>query len=219
MKELAIRLLDFAALLLACTSRYNSCFFMSSPLAAAIANLCASELSVRTAGAGEIYRAGRSLADESTRAWRANPALAELLGFDSPTVTVGLAVQPATFAKIREANATPPLANVPPEQDAQEFELHFPTGILLDILTSRDPAGEGAIARFLKRFGEGIQQVEYRCMDVDRATAILKENLGVLPVYPQARTGADNTRINFFLVPTDGGGKVLIELYEKTGAN
>jgi len=129
-------------------------------------------------------------------------------------VTVGLAVQPATFAKIREANATPALANVPPEQDAQEFELHFPTSISLDILTSRDPAGEGAIARFLKRFGEGIQQVEYRCVDVDRATAILKETFAVVAVYPQARIGADNTRINFFLAPTAGGGKVLIEFYE-----
>jgi hypothetical protein len=195
---------------------------MSSALAAAIANLCSRELSVRTAGASEIYRAGRSLADAATRAWREHPALAALLGpdvpmevpMDSPTVTVGLAVQSATFAKIREANATPPLANVPPEQDAQEFELHFPTAISLDILTSRDPAGEGALARFLKRFGEGIQQVEYRCVDVNRATAILRENFGVVPVYPQARTGADNTRINFFLAPTDRGGKVLIELYE-----
>jgi hypothetical protein len=180
---------------------------MSSALAAAIANLCSRELSVRTAGASEIYRAGRSLADVPME-----------VPMDSPTVTVGLAVQSATFAKIREANATPPLANVPPEQDAQEFELHFPTAISLDILTSRDPAGEGALARFLKRFGEGIQQVEYRCVDVNRATAILRENFGVVPVYPQARTGADNTRINFFLAPTDRGGKVLIELYETIGA-
>jgi hypothetical protein len=190
---------------------------MSSPLAAAIANLCSRELSARTAGAGEIYRAGRSMADQATHAWREHPALATLLSpvpMEVPMVTVGLAVQPATFAKIREANATPALANVPPEQDAQEFELHFPTSISLDILTSRDPAGEGAIARFLKRFGEGIQQVEYRCVDVDRATAILKETFAVVAVYPQARIGADNTRINFFLAPTAGGGKVLIEFYE-----
>jgi hypothetical protein len=194
---------------------------MSSPLAAAIVNLSSNELSARTAGAGEIYRAGRSLADQATHAWREHPALAALLGseglVDGPIVTVGLAVQPATFAKIRDANATPALANVPPEQDAKEFELHFPTSISLDILTSRDPDAEGAIARFLKRFGEGVQQVEYRCVDVDRATAILKDNFGVVPVYPQARAGANNTRINFFLAPTDRGGKVLIEFYETIG--
>jgi hypothetical protein len=33
-------------------------------------------------------------------------------------------------------------------------------------------------------------------------------------VYPQARAGADGTRVNFFLVGKSGGGKVLIELFE-----
>jgi hypothetical protein len=92
--------------------------------------------------------------------------------------------------------------------------LHFATEISLDILTTRDPEGEGAIARYLKRFGEGIQQVEFRCLDVDRTTAILRENFGVTPIYPEARPGADGTRVNFFLAPTSAGGKVLIELYE-----
>jgi hypothetical protein len=81
-------------------------------------------------------------------------------------------------------------------------------------LTTRDPLGEGVLARFLKRYGEGIQQVEFRCLDVDRATALVTENFGLAPVYPQARAGADDTRINFFLAPADTGGKVLIEFYE-----
>ena len=35
------------------------------------------------------------------------------------------------------------------------------------------------------------------------------------PVYPEARPGADGTRVNFFLAPTIENGRVLIELYEK----
>jgi hypothetical protein len=123
-------------------------------------------------------------------------------------------VEPAAFTRIHDANGAPPLAHVPPDQDAEEFELHFPDGISLDVLTTRAPGGPGAIARYLVKFGEGIQQVEFRSSDVDRATAILKESLGVVPVYPQTRAGADGTRVNFFLVPALGTGKVLIELYE-----
>jgi len=101
---------------------------------------------------------------------------------------------------------------VPPDQDAREFELHF-SGIALDILTSRDPRGGGAIAKYLEKFGEGVQQVEYRCGNVDRATQIVSEKFSVKPVYPVARPGADGTRINFFLV-SSGAGNVLIEFYE-----
>jgi len=80
-----------------------------------------------------------------------------ILGFAGRRlVTVGLAVFPGTFAQIREANGNPRLADVPPDQDAKEFELHFPTEISLDILTTADPTAEGAIARYLKRFGEGM---------------------------------------------------------------
>jgi hypothetical protein len=64
-----------------------------------------------------------------------------------------------------------------------------------------------------------VQQVEYRCSNVDRATEILKEKLRAGGIYPATRPGADGTRVNFFLVPSPDGGKVLIELYEpKPGA-
>jgi hypothetical protein len=213
MKESGFRLRDFANP--ACGfPRYNSFFVMSSPLAAAIASLCSTESSTRWGAADQIYRRGRSLADEATRAWRRNAELSALLGFDGPAATVGLAVQPATFVRIREANGSPRLADVPPDQDAEEFELHFSETIALDVLTTREPGGSGAIARFLSRFGEGIQQVEYRCVDVDRAAAILKEEFAITPVYPGARAGADDTRVNFFLVKASTGEKVLIELYE-----
>ncbi len=108
--------------------------------------------------------------------------------------------------------------DVPPDQDAEEFELHFPNDISLDLLTTREPEGPGPISKFLAKFGEGVQQVEFRCIDVDRATQILKEKFRVQPIYPETRAGADNTRVNFFLVPSPVSGKVLIELYERPRA-
>jgi len=169
---------------------------------------------MRNAAATEIYRRGRAPADRAVYSWWSNPEFATLLGAN-PEVTVGLAVRPATFARIRQANNLPALARVPPDQDAEEFELHFPNAISLDILTTRDPDGQGAIARYLAKFGEGVQQVEFRCSNVDQATQILKEKLGQQPVYPQTRAGADGTRVNFFLVAPPNSSKVLVELYEK----
>jgi hypothetical protein len=192
---------------------------MSSALPAAIAMLSSVDPGERSAGARDIYRAGRNLADEASRDWRADPEFAALLenaaGANEPPVTVGLAVNSLTFEAIRDANGRPHLADVPPDQDALEFELHFDAHVALDILTTRDAHGQGAIARYLSKFGEGIQQVEYPCRNVDAATALLKKKFAVEPIYPQTRPGADNTRINFFLARTSDGAKVLIELYEK----
>jgi hypothetical protein len=191
---------------------------MSSALPAAIAMLSSSDPSERAAGARDIYRAGRELADDASREWQRAPefaALLDRLADNAPQATVGLAVNLQTFEAIRNANNSPQLAEVPPDQDAREFELHFPENVALDILTSRDPNGQGAIARYLSKFGEGIQQVEYRCRDVDAATTLLRKRFGVEAIYPQTRPGADGTRINFFLARTPAGEKVLIELYEK----
>jgi hypothetical protein len=185
---------------------------MSSPLSTAIAGLSLGDPVARSAAAREIYDTGRQSADLATQLWRNHAEFQELLGAE-PVVTVGLAVHRPTFARIREASGFPILAQLPPDQDAEEFELHFP-GVLLDVLTTREPDGPGAIARYLSKFGEGIQQVEYRCTDVDCAAALLQQEFGLTPVYPQPRPGADGTRINFFLVAAPGGGKILIELYE-----
>ena len=103
---------------------------------------------------------------------------------------------------------------MPPDQDAQEFELHFEGGIALDILTTNAPGGGGAIARFLEKFCEGIQQVEYPVRDVDRATEILRARFGQQPIYPRTRPGTDGTRVNFFLAARPTAKKVLIELVE-----
>jgi hypothetical protein len=178
-----------------------------------IAELSSSEASRRAHGAKEIHVYGRSLADQAVQSWWQNEEFARLLGSD-PEVTVGLAVRPETFAAIREANGWTQLAEVPPDQDASEFELHFEGPLSLDILTSREPDSDGAIAKFLVKFGGGIQQVEFRCTDVGRATAILRENFGIAAVYPETRPGANGTRMNFFLVPAAEGKKILIELYE-----
>ena len=170
----------------------------------------------RANAGAEIYRSGHRRATQATHLWWSNAELAKLCG-TNPAATVGLAVQPLTFAKIRAANNFPRLAEVPPEQEAAEFELHFPGGVALDVLTTRAPEGSGAIARFLARQGEGIQQVEFSCENVDRAATVLREQFGIQPVYPSKRPGADGTHVNFFLVTTADGAKVLIELYERGG--
>jgi hypothetical protein len=187
---------------------------MSSPLAATIVGLSSAEPSVRQTAAEEVYRLGRATAGIAVSAWWADEELSALLLDPKPSITVGLAVQRETFVRIRIANGTPRLANVPPDQDAEEFELHFPGEILLDILTTREPGGSGAIAKYLAKFGEGVQQVEFRCTNVDRATQVLKDRFRIAPVYPETRPGSDGTRVNFFLVASPDGGKVLIELYE-----
>lgn len=167
----------------------------------------------RANAAAEIYRHGRDRAESAVHNWWQNPELAQLCGIQ-PRPTVGLAVHQETFARIRAANNFPKLAEVPPEQDASEFELHFPGGIALDILTTREPAGAGAIAMFLAKHGQGIQQVEFLCTDVNRAAAILREQFQLIPVYPNKRPGANGTQINFFLVTVPDNSKILIELYE-----
>ena len=187
---------------------------MSSPLGTAITNLSSTESSARLAAAEEVYRFGRATGGSAVSAWWGESELSALLLGPNPVITVGLAVQRDTFGRIRVANETPRLAQVPPDQDAEEFELHFGKEVSLDILTTREPGGSGAIAKYLAKFGEGVQQVEYRCANVDRATQVLKEKFRVSLVYPETRAGADGTRVNFFLMASPDGGKVLIELYE-----
>jgi len=103
-------------------------------LASAIAALASRDEARRAAGAAEIFEAGRALAEPVVRAWRKDTEFAALIGREAPAITVGLAVEPVTFAMIRAANNSPLLARVPPEQDAAEFELHFGGDVSLDSL-------------------------------------------------------------------------------------
>ena len=184
----------------------------------------------RAEAAMRLYLAGSSLCTPLLKQWLADPDFRALTlpgessvagGSDlgQASIVVGIAVAPATFEKIRAANNLPPLAEVPPDQDAREFELHFETRIELDILTTREQDGRGTIARFLERFGEGIQQVEVYVGDVDRVTDILRSRFGLEPIYPAPRVGAGGTRINFFLAAAPEGKKVLIEFVETKVTN
>ena len=187
---------------------------MNELLQRAIDGMSSAESETRAVSATEIYKIGRALADHAAYPWWGEEELAALLNGSDPKMTIGLAVTPERFKEIHEASGLPRLSEVPPDQDALEFELHFPGGLSMDVLTSKDPAGGGAIANFLQKFGEGIQQIEYLCKDVDRATQILKSKFSLVPVYPSTRPGADGTRVNFFLVAAPDAAKVLIELYE-----
>lgn len=189
----------------------------SPELARLIRGLCDDNPANRQLAALEIFARGRELARAALPDALADSDLADcfVLGADGfPLATVGVAVEPATFTRIRAATGSPRLADVPPEQDAVEFELDFLNDARLDILTSRDPAAAGAIARYLQRSKAGIQQVELQVHDADRATEMLRRHWRVDPVYPATRAGADGTRVNFFLVPLADSRKVLIEIVE-----
>lgn len=211
-------------------------FTSRETIAFAIAGLSSLDATERSDAGHQLSRAGLLLVAFIQQNWKAGaPDLIKLMDDLNPPdkpyyPTAGIAVLPETFERIRAANGNVPLAEVPPDQDAMEFELHntwqFGIGLDavtcradLDILTSKDPSGGGAIARFLAKHGEGIQQVEFEVSDVDRATQILVEKFGVKAVYPGTRAGANQTRVNFFLLPTGHHNeKVLVEFVEPAKA-
>ncbi|MGH9745716.1 MAG: hypothetical protein ACRD59_06355 [Candidatus Acidiferrales bacterium] len=189
----------------------------TADLAALIRRLGEPDSAIREHASAELFRRGRELGGVAAAKWFADPEFAQHFALDAthlPETTVGIAVTPESFDRIRDANGSPRLADVPPDQDAREFELHFARGVQVDILTTREPGGSGAIARYLQKFGEGIQQIEFLTRDVDTATGILRSRFAVQPIYPATRPGADGTRVNFFLAAAADGTKVLIELVE-----
>ena len=179
--------------------------------------LAASRSEERERAASELFRRGRELARAATVTWLNDPDFLHQMVLDAshfPVTTVGIAVTAENFEHIRAACGAPRLADVPSDQDVKEFELQCPPDVRLDILTTREPGGSGAIVRFLQKFGEGVQQIEFLTHDVDAATEILRAHFSVLPIYPSTRAGADGTLVNFFLASTASGRKVLIELVE-----
>jgi hypothetical protein len=190
-----------------------------------IGNLADSDAAKRRAAATHLHLAGAALFLAATHEWFKDAEFRELVrpfsmdaaGEPTPEDTsfsIGIAVQPENFERIRAASGPPRLAEVPPDQDAMEFELRSGEHEEFDILTTRDPGGPGAIARYLKKCGEGIQQIEVNVTSVNRATEILRTRFGLTPVYPETHAGANGTRVNFFLVPLVEGKRVLIELVE-----
>ncbi|HXU19211.1 MAG TPA: hypothetical protein VN788_01370 [Verrucomicrobiae bacterium] len=194
-------------------------------LAKWVSSLADSEPSKRQAAARQLHAAGTALCFSATREWFKDAEFCELVrpffadASGEPSrgnipFSAGIAVQPVNFERIRAANGSPRLADVPPDQDAMEFEFRWGEHEEFDILTTRDPGGPGAIARYLEKFGEGIQQIEVNVTSVDRATEILRTRFGLTPVYPRTRAGANGTHVNFFLAPAAEGRRVLIELVE-----
>ena len=181
----------------------------------AICALASARRQERDIAAFSIFRMACDTLDPLVRAWSRDPEFARQVGAPAPAFTAGVAVERELFAAIRSANGSPRLADVPPDQDALEFHLNFGNNVRLEVLTARDVAGEGAVARYLRKFGRNIQHIEIATWDVDRATEILKTRFALQPIYPKARPGADRARINFFLVENPDGKKILVELEEE----
>jgi methylmalonyl-CoA/ethylmalonyl-CoA epimerase len=70
---------------------------------------------------------------------------------------------------------------------------------------------DSAIGKFLTKGGPGMQQLAFRVKDLDAVSATLRER-GVRLLYPEAKRGTNDSRINF-AHPKDVGG-VLLELVE-----
>lgn len=70
---------------------------------------------------------------------------------------------------------------------------------------------ESTIAKFIDRSGPGLQQLAVRVTDLDQVSERLT-SAGVRLLYPAAKRGTADSRINF-VHPKDAGG-VLLELVE-----
>jgi methylmalonyl-CoA/ethylmalonyl-CoA epimerase len=99
------------------------------------------------------------------------------------------------------------------EQGVREAMVRAPgdtgSGTAIQLLAPLTP--DSTIAKFIARSGPGLQQLAYRVTDVDKAAAVLRAK-GMRLLYPEARRGTANSRVNF-VHPKDAGG-VLIELVE-----
>jgi methylmalonyl-CoA/ethylmalonyl-CoA epimerase len=96
------------------------------------------------------------------------------------------------------------------EQGVREVMLALgDSGSALQLLAPLRP--DSPIARFLDRFGEGIQQVAYGVHDIEAVSSALRER-GVRLLYDQPKRGTAGSRVNF-IHPKDAMG-VLVELVE-----
>lgn len=84
-----------------------------------------------------------------------------------------------------------------------------PGGAQIQILAPLNE--DSTIAKFIGRSGPGLQQLAYRTSDLDALCAQLRAD-GVRLLYPEAKRGTADSRINF-IHPKDAGG-VLVELVE-----
>jgi tellurite resistance protein TerC len=101
-----------------------------------IARLADNEVMGRAWTASSLFGAGLFRVLDSLQDWEQDDewqkvVVREKFGSVTPVVpfgarlTVGIAVLPETFDKIRAANGSPPIADAPADQDVFEFELEF----------------------------------------------------------------------------------------------
>lgn len=95
------------------------------------------------------------------------------------------------------------------DQGVQEAMISYGTGAQIQLLAPLTT--ESAIAKFLDRSGPGLQQLAYRVTDVEAVAARLRR-AGLRLLFPEARRGTADSRINF-VHPKDTGG-VLVELVQ-----
>ncbi|MFC4004735.1 methylmalonyl-CoA epimerase [Prauserella oleivorans] len=98
------------------------------------------------------------------------------------------------------------------EQGVREAMLHAPgdaDGPAVQLLAPLRP--DSTIGKFLDTKGPGLQQLAYRVTDVEAAAEALRAK-GLRLLYPEAKRGTANSRVNF-VHPKDAGG-VLVELVE-----
>ena len=97
------------------------------------------------------------------------------------------------------------------DQGVHEAMVRAPgdTGAAMQLLAPLTP--DSTIGKFIAKSGPGLQQLAYRVTDVDEASEALRSR-GLRLIFPEARRGTANSRVNF-IHPKDTGG-VLIELVE-----
>jgi len=97
------------------------------------------------------------------------------------------------------------------DQGVREAMVRAPgdTGAVMQLLAPLTP--DSTIGKFIAKSGPGLQQLAYRVTDVDEASEALR-SMGLRLIFPEARRGTANSRVNF-VHPKDTGG-VLIELVE-----
>jgi len=73
--------------------------------------------------------------------------------------------------------------------------------------------GEGPMAKFIEKRGEGIQQMAFEVADIDAEMARLK-SAGFELLSDQPKLGANNTKV-FFIHPRSANG-ILVEVLQKS---
>jgi len=172
-----------AKLLLLESSRYNSLrlHVQSSRFSDRRSSVCRS-LGKKCRGGGNLSRGPRFCRGGCFSLAEVESELSALLLGPSPVVTVGLAFERAMFGRIRVANGTPrTCGGAGGSGRCGRVRASFPENVLLERADNARAGRSGAIARYLAKFGEGVQQVEFRCTNVDRATEILKDKFDSSP--------------------------------------